>query len=379
MKVLAISYGKNLFSKDHPEQIRQLACASVVDEYHVIVFSRSSEGLQSLRIGNLFLHPSGGRTRIGMVVQACVLGSRIVRHSKRSSDFVITAQDPFEAGLVGYMIARRNTLPLNVQEHGDFFSTSHWRQESYMNALRAKLGKWLLRQADTVRVVSLRMLATMQRIGVPATKLRVLSVEVPLQRFLLASPSDVARKLFPADSCIILTVARLVPQKNLSLLIRSFAALVAKNPQARLLIIGTGPEQEKLVALATALGLMRVGYPKVKFLPWTDDVPSYMKSSDIYALSSNYEGYARVIPEAMAAGVPVVATDVGCVGEVMLHGQNGIVVPVGGEAGFSEALVRLVGNPALRAEYGQTGQVAMTATIATQNETYAERWKAALV
>ena len=378
MKILAIGYGKNLFTTGHPEQLRQLACATVVDEYHMIVFARTSEGLKSQQIGNFFLYPTGGKTRFGMVVRAFLLGRQLVRQSKLPTDFVVTAQDPFEAGLVGYLIARFCTLSLNLQEHGDFFSAKEWRRESVVNRIRFVLGKWLLRRADTVRVVSTRMLATMQQIGVSPTKLRLLSVEVPLQRFLQAPPSAVARQLFPPDSLIILTVARLVPQKNLSLLLRAFTKVVAETPQARLLIIGTGPEQQKLIARATEFGLLGEAQPLVRFLPWTDDVPSYMQSADMYALSSNYEGYARVLPEAMASGLGVVTTDVGCAHEVVVHGQHGLIVPVADEVAFTAALVTLSTNAFLRQQCGQAAHTAMESVATTPTEPYANRWRAAL-
>lgn len=378
MRVLAISYGKNLFTTGHPELVRQLACAAVVDEYHMIVFARTVERLETKHMGNLFLYPTGGSTRAGMVIRAFLLGRKIVRQSKNPSDFVVTTQDPFEAGVVGYLISRFGTLPLNIQEHGDFFSAKEWQRESVFNRVRLVIGKWLLRRADTVRVVSSRMLATMQQIGVSPTKLRLLSVEVPLAHFLQAPPSDAARQLFSPGSVIILTVARLVPQKNLSLLLRAFTKVVAETPQARLLIIGTGPEQQKLIARATEFGLLGEAQPLVRFLPWTDDVPSYMQSADIYALSSNYEGYARVLPEAMASGLPIVSTDVGCAHEVLVHGQHGLVVPVGDDEAFTAGLQTLVNQDGLRATFGQSARAVMLQTATTTSQPYALRWRAAL-
>lgn len=377
MRVLAIGYGKNLFIAGHPEQVRQRACATVVSEYHMIVFARTNEGLLPQQIENFSLYPTGGRTRIGMVVRAYLIGKKIVRESAASDNFVVTAQDPFEAGLVGYLLAKKHSLALNLQEHGDFFSTNYWRQESGLNQVRAIVGKWLLRRATTVRVVSTRMLATMQQIGVASTKLRLLSVEVPVQRFLQAPPSTVARPLLPSGSIIVLTVARLVPQKNLSLLLRAFARVVAENPEAKLLIIGTGPEKTALITLATKLGLLEADRPFVVFLPWTDAVPAYMKSADVYALSSNYEGYARVIPEAMASGLPVLMTDVGCAGEVLQHGEQGLVVPVGDEDAFTVALTKLISDPDFRHQCSQTGQSTMQRV--TEKTAYAERWLVAII
>ena len=378
MKVLAIGYGKNLFIAGHPERERQLVCAAVVTEYHMIVFARESEGLRREQTGNFFLYPTGGSTKVGMLVRAFFIGRKIMREARDTTGFVVTAQDPFEAGMVGYLIARLYGTPLNLQEHGDFFSTSHWRAESPLNHLRWLVGKYLLTHADTVRVVSKRMLSTIASIGVPKEKLRLLSVAVPLKKFLAAPASDLARQLFPPESVIILTVARLVPQKNLTLLLNSFAGVAKENATARLLIFGIGPQQETLVVLATTLGLLTPGNPRVVFLPWTDEVPAYMKSSDIYALSSNYEGYARVIPEAMACGMPLVSTDVGCVGEIMTAGEHGLVVPVGDGMAFTTSLTLLVRDVNLRLRYGANGRASMQILATAEMPSYAERWRAAL-
>lgn len=378
MRVLGIGYGKNVFIQNNPERVRLLSCATVVDEYHMIVFARSSEGLTPQQNGNFYLYPTGGKTKVGMVVRAVLLARTIVRQSNQTRNFVVTTQDPFEAGLVGYLIARAFKLKLNLQEHGDFFSTPHWRRESRLNAARGYLGTFLLRLADTVRVVSPRMLTTMEKLGIDSKKLRLLSVEVALNRFLEAPASNVARTLFPADSIIVLTVARLVPQKNLLLLLHAFAKVVADTPSARLLIIGTGPELSRLQAISANLGLLDPANPLVRFLPWTDDVPSYMKSADIYALSSNYEGYARVLTEAMAAGLPVVTTDVGCAGSVLLDRVHGFVVPVNDEDAFGESLASLVCTANARARYGQAG-IQYARELADSQQDYAQVWIRTLV
>jgi len=378
MHVLAFSYGKNLFDNSHLERERMQACATATTELRMIIFARDCEGLSVTKDGNLYLYPTGGRTKVGMLVRALLLGGRLLRAQNLPEEWVITTQDPFEAGLVGYILARLFNVPLNIQEHGDFFSTPHWRLESTFNCGRSWLGRFLLRRADTVRVVSTRMLTTMARLGVDKTKLRLLSVLVPLNRFLEASSSLAARKLFPANSVIILTVARLVAQKNISLLLQSFASVSQGNQAARLLIVGTGPEQMKLTKLATDLGLLEPTDPKVIFLPWTDDVPAYMKSVDIYALSSNYEGYARVIPEAMAAGLPVIMTDVGCAGEVLISGEGGLIIPVGDQSAYSQALQELVTDSLKRPGFASAGHISMKKSLIIEAPSYAQAWLSAL-
>ena len=82
--------------------------------------------------------------------------------------------------------------------------------------------------------------------------------------------------------------------------------------------------------------------------PWRDDLASFYKSFDVFLLPSNYEGWGRAVIEAMAAGLPVVMTDVGLAGEVVKNNENGIVVPVGDRVRFVSAVIALARNPALR-------------------------------
>jgi glycosyltransferase involved in cell wall biosynthesis len=379
MHVLGISYSRNIFANMNGERVRMRECAAGVEALHLVVFAKSSTCLSDVHDGNLHLYPTGGATKIGMVWRAWRIGRRIIRESSATvkSDWVVTTQDPFEAGFVGYLIARTMGVQVNIQEHGDFFSTPHWRQESFLNSIRYVVGKCLLRQADSVRVVSARMLATMKRLGVGEGRLRLLSVSVPLERFLEAPTANLARQLFPADSIIILSVARFVPQKNLGLLMTAFADVVKREPRARLLLIGTGSEEGVLRDRATQLGLLGCTEPLVHFLPWTDDVPGYMKSSDIYALSSNYEGYARVLLEAMASGLPIVTTDVGCVGSVCINGTHAQVVPVGDTVAYAYALRTLIINHELRSQLGEAG-VATARSLQSGTPDYATVWRSSL-
>ncbi len=376
MHVLAISFGRNLFTASNPERKRMEECAKVTESLHMIVFARTAEKLVAVQDKNLFLHPTGGSTKIGMLFNGFILGRKILKQHG-AKNFTITAQDPFEAGLVGFLLARLFSIPLNIQEHGDFFSTSHWRKETYLNTLRYYFGVFIVRQATTVRVVSKRIKNTMMKRGVQGKNIRELAVAVPVEKFLHAPPSSTARKLFNPEAVIVLSVARFVPQKNLTLLITAFAEAYKKEPKLRLLLIGKGGEQATLERQIATLFPLNNSNPVIKIIHWTDDVPSYMKSVDIYALSSNYEGYARVIPEAMASGLPIVTTDVGCVGEVCLHNEEALVVSVNDVIGFTNALVRLAQDKDMQRRFKDSGKNKME-TLILESNNYPLRWLKAL-
>lgn len=347
--VLSIGYGRQLFVRDDGERARLVACAETVDALHLIVFTRHSHCLSPVREGKLSLHPTNAYTRFGMLLAAFVRGRRIIRESGHR-EWVISTQDPFEAGLVGYLLSRTFGMPLQVQEHGDFFGSDWWRTERFLNRLRYRFGVWLLRRAACIRTVSARAKQHIVALGIEPARIATLSVATDLARFSAVSGSRVREPHAPVT---ILAVGRLVREKNLPLLLRA-CARVATRQRVRLVIAGSGPEERVLQELAA-------GYPALatSFVPWTKDVPALMRDADIFALTSYREGWARVILEAMAAGLPSVVTEVGCVGEVFHTEKHGIVVPPADEAAFAAALERLVIDAELRRTLG--GQAAASA------------------
>lgn len=369
MHVLALSYGKNLFTQNS-ERERMEACANAVDDLHIIIFTRHPEH-KEVHEGRLHLYPAGGKTKVGMLISAYRIGRKIIA-KKPNAEWVVSTQDPFETSIVGIALSLLTKASFNIQIHGDFFSSTFWRKEHLLNFLRYVWSRCILKRADTVRTVSGRVTKALEDFGVRESRIRQLPVAIPVQKFLLAPESTVARELFPKNAVIVLTVARLVSEKDLALLIEAFAKVALTYKDAYLLIIGKGPERLKLQQKASALCLTDAHNPRVRFLPWTDDAPAYMKSSDVYALSSRYEGYARVIPEAMAAGLPLVTTDVGCVGGVFLNKVHGEVVSVGDTDGFAQALATLVHDTALRAQYAEAGR--KTAEQFNDVSTYPEAW-----
>ena len=117
----------------------------------------------------------------------------------------------------------------------------------------------------------------------------------------------------------------------------------------------------------------------IRLVAWSDDVPALLRASDAYVLSSNYEGWGRVIIEAMAAGLPVVTTDVGCAGEVLLDTVHGTVVPVDNQPALTQALVELSTDTLLYRSYVQNLQKLDLQTIpGTQRSEYGKQWVATL-
>ena len=149
---------------------------------------------------------------------------------------------------------------------------------------------------------------------------------------------------FAPDDVIAVSVARFRPQKNPMALVEAFAEATRERAAAHLWMAGDGPLVEPCRALAARLGAAgRVHFPGL-----CQDVPELLSACDFFALASDWEGSPVSILEAMAARLPVVATAVGGVPELVEHGANGLLVPPGDKASLTQALAELAGNAALR-------------------------------
>lgn len=153
---------------------------------------------------------------------------------------------------------------------------------------------------------------------------------------------------FGADEVLIASVGRLDPQKNPLALIEAFAQV----PVGRLAMAGEGSLMEAAREKAERLGVEE----RVRFLGVRADVAEMLSACDIFALASDWEGSPLAVLEAMAAGLPVVATAVGGVPELVEDGVTGILAPPGDVQALASALEALVGDPQRRREMGQAAR-----------------------
>ncbi len=353
--VITIGYGRHLFVDGNDEQARMRICAAETASLSVVIFSRREDSLAIKSIGEqLALYPTNSVSKFTMLFDAYRLAAGIIKSSDKSKcrKIIVTTQDPFETALIGYALKLHFGVKLVIQEHGDVFSLDFWRHESWGNQVRFLLGKWLLRRADVVRVVSKRIEKTMRdKVGVK-NKITRLPVAIELGKFEVVRPqaSPLQTQLASpslsnsSDTFTLLTVARFVPQKNFPLLLKAFFSAYEKCPHLRLRIVGRGEKEDWLKKeIAKRFPLASTASP-VSIEDWSDDVAALMRSADVYILSSNYEGWGRVLIEAMVSGLPCITTDVGCAGEVFEHEVHGLITPVADDESLSNAILQMATN-----------------------------------
>lgn len=187
--------------------------------------------------------------------------------------------------------------------------------------------------------------------GVPLMRIRLVPEGIDLARWRQTfAHTDVAR-----DPFTVLCVARQYPRKRIGDLLHAFVRVQERVPYARLIIIGDGPEHEGLRELARTLKLDGVA----RFmggLPDDAEVMAWYKRSAVFCLPSAQEGFGIVFLEAMASGIPIVSTTAAAIPEVVPHRHAGILVPPDSPDALADALIELLEQPALCAEYGAFGQ-----------------------
>ena len=171
-----------------------------------------------------------------------------------------------------------------------------------------------------------------------------------------SSPADLTRFGVPSDATVALFVGRLDPQKAPDVLLKSMQQVVRRHPQTHLLLVGDGVLAEPMRQLVTSLSLNE----NVHFAGRQSNVAGLMKAADLFVLPSLWEGLPNVVLEAMAAGLPVVATAVDGTCEVVTHEQNGLLVPPGVVDELTTTICRVFDDPNAAEQMANAAQVYVT-------------------
>lgn len=294
MRVLSISSDWNVFNEDSPVAHRQRMQASTLDRLEVFV----PHGPKRI----VHLAPNATMRGFGLGKVLGALRTILASFGIPRPD-IVTVQDPFLLGLLGWTIARARGGRLHVQVHTDVFDPA-FAAHSRGNRIRVQLARFMLRRADGVRVVSERIKRSLAQLHLHAP-VSVLPVFVDAETIMRVEPLD-AKKEYPDFKKLIITVARLEPEKNVADAIRTMPEILKAQPAAGMVILGDGSQAPALQALVQELGIEK----HVVFAGSRSPLPFY-KAADLALVASDFEGYGMVIVEALAAGCPVVAYDVG--------------------------------------------------------------------
>ncbi len=278
--------------------------------------------------------------RLDIFIWPQVHTAREIFHAARTSHYdVVTAQDPFWRGHLAWHLARRTGARLNVQVHTDLAAEPWWRRA---------WARFQLRHADSIRVVSERMKEYLAPLHLRAP-ISILPVYVDLSRFV-----GLEHKSYPRFKKVLLWIGRFEPEKDPFQALSILRQVRDAGIDAGLIMLGAGSLESELKRAAFPVA------PWVEFPGWQDP-GSYLAMADAVICTSQYESYGVSIIEALAAGVPVVAPDVGIAREAGAY----IADPTG-------LAFKAIG--VLRS--GARGELKLTLPTA---EEWAKRWEETLV
>ncbi|MCS7096402.1 MAG: glycosyltransferase family 4 protein [Nitrososphaerota archaeon] len=255
-------------------------------------------------------------------------GFRLFLDQIKKCDIVHAHGHPYLSSYFAIKIAKRFAKPVILTQHNTFIEYGNfWDHAERIND--AVIGRSNLQAADRIIVVSRATMNYVLGLGADPQKTEVLYNGVDLERFKPApSMKTEFRKMLgiPEDYFVALTVRRLVYKNGIDFLLESARIAVKKNPRLLFLVIGGGPDFEKISDKISELKLEE----NFKLLGFISDemLPQYYNASDVFVLpSKSGEGLPLVLLEAMACGLPVIATNVGGVPEIVNEVCGEIVQP----------------------------------------------------
>jgi len=214
--------------------------------------------------------------------------------------------------------------------------------------------RWVWSRADALLSVSSQLADRMaEQVGISRERVQVIRNGVDLQKF-GSIPSVEARRDLGLDNgqFVIGTVGRLVAVKGHETLLAALAEVRRERTNALALIAGEGPLRGDLAARADALGVASA----VRFMGERNDVARVLAALDVFVLTSHSEGLPNTVLEAMAAGLPVVATNVGGVAELVDHDRTGLLVPRSEPLVLARAIRALSVDHERRVRFGDAGR-----------------------
>ncbi len=249
----------------------------------------------------------------------------------------------------GVMARYRTRCPLLFTEHGRFFPDLPSTKRRIFNRTVGRRVDGITAVSDGVK----QALVAVERL--PEERIEVLHNGLDVTGFAL--PDGARERLLaewgvPVDAPVVGTVARLNSIKNQAMLIRAFARARRSVADAHLLMVGDGDERANLQQLAHS---HQVG-EAVHFTGEQTDVPHWLACMNVFALSSLSEGMPMTLLEAMAAGLPILTTDVGGINEMLHRDTEALMTDRDDEAGFAKALTRLLTDVDVRQRLGRSGR-----------------------
>ena len=362
MNVLFISNDPQIFKEGSAVRARMRTYAGKIGTLHILSRAVSNSDSED---GTLVLHGRAVSKVKGwrqLLVEAKTL---IAEHSIN----VVSTQDPFEYGYIGMKAVEGTSAKLHVQIHTDFLSPWFTRGGIFRspqlsvptkNIVRKQLAKRVLKKADGIRVVSERI-ANSLRVAYGSSIVEPVVIPIAVSS-VVPERVDLPEPHLPFT---LITIGRLEPEKRMDDILVALSSLRDAYPIVGLVIVGEGNQRKHLEEKVAELKLE----DKVTFLGSRNDAWGLMQSAQAYIQASAYEGYGMTLVEAALARIPIITSDVGIVGEVLVGYEDVLVSPPGDPTNLAYHIISLVEDVATRERIVRSAQAKALKHLAQNAQT----------
>jgi len=244
----------------------------------------------------------------------------------------------YKSDIIGLLAGKRANIKCVTTPHG-FEKTSDWKLKLFIS-----LGCKTFKYFDYVVPLSKELLEDVTKLGVAKNKIVYIQNGVDLKHVNYRSPSDspesrsITSSINLPENKTIGFIGQMIDRKNVDELLNVFDSLAADNSGLNLVLLGDGTHRQSYEKIANELA----SAPRIKFLGFQNDPISYLKTFDLFVMSSKLEGIPRCLMEAMAVGVPVAAYNIPGVNQLIHHNETGLLAPFGDRKALAQCCKTLL-------------------------------------
>lgn len=241
----------------------------------------------------------------------------------------------YKPNVIGFFLRRLTSTPWVAFAHG-------YTNDNRTMRIYNRMDAWLLRHADCVVAVSKSMERLLITKGVRPNKIKIIHNAIDKSELMSnADPDEIRKELGISNTDhVVAVLGRLGPEKGQIVFLKAFKNVLRTIPKVKALIIGDGQEKENLINFCNRAHII----DHVIFAGYKNHVANYLQVIDLIVIPSFSEGFPNVLLEGMISGIPVIATSVGGIPEI-LNSNNGVLVPAGDPNHLEKDIVRLLSNP----------------------------------
>ena len=356
-RVLIVTSNQLVYEKGSEIVRHLLELEQMFAEVHVIVVgaNRSKPGRQ--RIGeSVWIYASPSRAWWRVAFDARATAKKELSFSGGFRPDIVIAEDPFEAGLAGFLIAKRYERPFQVHVKVDFIDET-FRKRHKKNKWRVHIANYVLKRIECVRTQTAYMQKRIiEKYHLTQSQVEVLPIFYDIAAWKEVKPIINVKRLYPKFKFVLLHVSAMNEFSHTDAVIDGLFYILRQYPTIGLVIVGNGPDREELEARVRGYKLSE----QIKFETGEVDVLSFIKTSQVLIHTSEETTQDKIILQAAISEVPIICGNVGLASELFVDEESVLLCPVDSPPCFGEKVNRILNQNPLRQKLAMNAESEVT-------------------